>query len=168
MKAYTNVSRKTVGEDRVAICPIFGCKYMIRVKPLKLGFLGFGKHPKCKKHHKSLVYVDEKIGDFVDAALACFFDKSGLPPNDLLTAIKSRYSNELESFIQGWLYCITVGRGVPVVSRYMDTISNAYLKKLTKKQLRALKKREDPKLSDVNQVITTGLNEIHNQYTRLQ
>ena len=43
MKAYTDVSRKTTREDRVAICPNFGCEFMIRVKPLKLRFFGFGK-----------------------------------------------------------------------------------------------------------------------------
>ena len=57
MKAYTNVSRKTVGEDRVAICPNFGCEFISRVKLLKFGFLGFGKYPKCKKHHIPLVYM---------------------------------------------------------------------------------------------------------------
>ena len=51
MNEYTKVSRKTVREDRVAICPNFGCEYMKRVKPLKFRFIGFGKFPKCKKHH---------------------------------------------------------------------------------------------------------------------
>ena len=167
MKVYTNVSRKSVEEDRVAICPIFGCENMIRVKPLKFRFIGFGKHPKCKKHHVSLVYVDERIGDFMDGALACFFDIAGLPPSELLTIIKSKFSDELELFVQGWLYCITVGRGAPIVSKYMDTISNAYLKQLTKKQIKALNKGENSKISIVNQTIKNGLDEISKQYTRL-
>ncbi len=110
MKAYTNVSRKTVGEDRVAICPNFGCEHMTRVKPLKFRFLGFDKYPKCKIHHIPLVYVDERIGDFVDAALACLFDKAGLPPSALLEGVKSKFPDEISSFIEGWVYCITVGR----------------------------------------------------------
>jgi len=166
MKAYTNVSRKNVGEDRVAICPNFGCEYMTRVKPLKLRFLGFGKHPKCKKHRIPLVYVDERIGDFVDAALACLFDKAGLPPSELLEDVNSKFPDELNSFVEGWVYCITVGRGAPIVSRYMDTISNAYLKQLTKKQIKAFKKGDDSKPNLVNKAIKDGMDEITIQYTR--
>ena len=167
MKVYTNVSRKTVGEDRVAICPNFGCEYMTRVKPLKLRFLGFGKHPMCKKHRIPLVYINEMIGDFVDAALACFFDKAGLPPSELLEGVKSRFPNELDSFLKGWIYCITVGRGAPIVSRYMDAISNGYLKHLTKKQIKTLKKGDDSKSNLVNKAIKVGMDEITIQYTRI-
>ena len=46
MKTYTQVSRKTLEEDRIAICPTFGCKSIKRVKPLKIRFIGFGKNPK--------------------------------------------------------------------------------------------------------------------------
>ncbi len=167
MKTYTSVSRKSVGEDRVAICPIFGCEFMTRVKPLKFRFLGFGKYPKCKKHRIPLVYVDERIGDFVDAALACFFDKAGLPPSELLEDIKSKFPDEVTSFVEGWVYCITVGRGAPIVSRYMDVISNAYLKQLTKKQIKALKKGDDFKPNLVNKTIKDGMDEITIQYTRI-
>ena len=167
MKTYTSVSRKSVGEDRVAICPIFGCEFMTRVKPLKFRFLGFGKYPKCKKHRIPLVYVDERIGDFVDAALACFFDKAGLPPSELLEDIKSKFPDEVTSFVEGWVYCITVGRGAPIVSRYMDAISNAYLKQLTKKQIKALKKGDDSKPNLVNKAIKNGMDEITIQFTRI-
>ena len=167
MKAYTNVSRKTVGEDRVAICPNFGCEFISRVKLLKFGFLGFGKYPKCKKHHIPLVYIDERIGDFVDAALACLFDKSGLPPSELYESIKSKFPDEFNSFIEGWVYCITVGRGAPIVSRYMDTISNVYLKQLTKKQIKALKKGDGSKPNLVNKAIKEGMDEITIQYARV-
>jgi hypothetical protein len=167
MKAYTDVSRKTVGEDRIAICPIFGCEFISRVKPLKFGFLGFGKYPKCKKHRIPLVYIDERIKDFVDAALACLFDKSGLPPSELHESIKSKFPDEFNSFIEGWVYCITVGRGAPIVSHYMDTISNAYLKQLTKKQIKALKKGDDSKPNLVNKAIKNGMDEITIQYTRV-
>lgn len=167
MKAYTNVSRKTVKEDQVAICPNFGCEYMTRVKPLKFRFLGFGKYPKCKKHHIPLVFIDEMIGDFVDAALACFFDKTGLPPSELLEGVKSRFPDDYIPFIEGWVYCITVGRGAPIVSRYMDAISNAYLKQLTKKQIKALKKGDNSKPNSVNKAIKVGMDEITIQYTRI-
>ena len=167
MKAYTNVSRKTVGEDRVAICPNFGCEFMTRVKPLKFRFFGFGKYPKCKKHHIPLVYVDERIGDFVDAVLACLFDKAGLPPHELLEYVKSRFPQEFESFVKGWVYCITVGRGAPIVSRYMDSISNTYLKQLTRKQIKSLKKDNYSKSNLVNKTIKNGMNEITIQYTRI-
>jgi len=167
MKAYTNVSRKTVGEDRVAICQNFGCEYMRRVKPLKFRLLGFGKYPKCKKHRIPLVYVDERICDFVDAALACLFDKAGLPPRELIEGVKSKFSDELDSFVEGWVYSITVGRGVPIVSRYMDTISNAYLKQLTKKQIKALKNGNDSKPNLVKKTIKNGMDEIAIQYTRI-
>ncbi len=167
MKAYTDVSRKTVGEDRVAICPNFGCEFMTRVKPLKLRYFGFGKYPKCKKHHIPLVYVDERISDFVDAALACLFDKAGLPPNELLEGVRSKFPDEVTSFVEGWVYCITVGRGAPIVSRYMDAISNTYLKQLTKKQIKALKKGDDSKPNLVNKTIKNGMDEITIQYTRI-
>ena len=167
MKAYTNVSRKNIEEDRIAICPNFGCDYMRRVKPLKFRFLGFGKYPKCKKHRIPLVYVDERIGDFVDAALACLFDKAGLPPSELLEDVKSRFPDEITSFIEGWVYCITVGRGAAIVSRYMDTISNVYLKQLTKKQIKVLKKGDDSKPNLVNKAIKDGMDEIIIQYTRI-
>jgi len=167
MKTYTNVSRKTVGEDRIAICPNFGCEFISRVKPLKFGFLGFGKYPKCKKHRIPLVYIDERISDFVDAALACLFDRSGLPPSELYESIISKFPDEFNSFIEGWVYCITVGRGAPIVSQYIDTISNAYLKQLTKKQIKALKKGDGSKPNLVNKAIKEGMDEITIQYTRV-
>jgi len=129
--------------------------------------LGFGKYPKCKKHHIPLVYVDERIGDFVDAALACLLDKAGLPPSELLASVKSKFLDELNLFVQGWVYCITVGRGASIVSHYMDTISNTYLKQLTKKQIKTLKKGDVSKTNLVNKAIKNGINEITNQYTRL-
>lgn len=164
---HKKVSRKDVGEDRIAICPKFGCESMKRVKPLKLGFFGFGKYPKCTKHHIPLVYVDERIGELVSGALACLFDKAGLPPSDLLSMVASNYPNELQPFIHGWVYCITTGRGAPVVSRYLDSISHAYMKKLTRKQVKALKKDKNGKNADKYQAVKKGLKEITTQYTRL-
>jgi hypothetical protein len=167
MNSYTRVSRKTVGEDRIAICPNFGCEYMKRVKPLKFRFIGFGKYPKCKKHHVPLIYINERIGDFVDAALACLFDKSGLPPLKLLESIQSKYPDNFRSFVEDWVYCITVGRGARIVSRYMDAISNAYLKQLTKKQIKIVKKAGCSNPNLVNTAIKDGMDEICKQYTRI-
>ena len=167
MTDHVEVSRKDLEEDRMAVCPKFGCEYMKRVTPLKFGFFGFGKYPKCKKHHIPLVYVDERIGEFVDGALACLFDKAGLPPNDLLTSIALKYPNELKTFVQGWVYCITVGRGAPIVSRYLDSISNTYLKKLSRKQIKSLKKDKKKKTAHLYQAIKNGIKEITMQYTRL-
>jgi hypothetical protein len=167
MTDHMKVSRKDLGEDRIAICSKFGCDSMKRVKPLKFGFFGFGKYPICKKHRIPLVYVDERIGEFVDGALACLFDKAGLPPNDLLTIITAEYPDELKSFIHGWVYCITVGRGAPVVSRYLDSISNTYLKQLTKKQVKSIKKDKNKKTDHLYQAIKKGMKEIAMQYTRL-
>ena len=94
MVEHSIVSRKSLSEDRIAICPQFGCESIKRVKPLKLGFFGFGKYPRCQKHRLPLVYVDERISEVVDAALACLFDKSGLPPKDLIAVIEKENSGQ--------------------------------------------------------------------------
>jgi len=167
MKSYTIVSRKTVEDDRIAICPKFGCENLTRVKPLKLGFLGFGKYPKCREHQIPLVYVDERIGDFVTAALSCLFDISGLPPQNLLSSIKKEIPEEVESFIKKWIYCITTGRGAPIISQYMDSISNSYFKQLSKKQLKFLKNENKSKKTEISLAIKNGIQEITDQYTRL-
>ena len=167
MKSYTIVSRKTVEDDRIAICPKFGCENLTRVKPLKLGFLGFGKYPKCKEHQIPLVYVDERIGDFVNASLSCLFDVSSLPPQNLLFSIKKEIPEEVESFIKKWIYCITTGRGAPIISRYMDSISNSYFKQLSKKQLIFLKNENKHKKTGISLAIKNGIQEITDQYTRL-
>ena len=167
MKAHSQVNRKSLEEDRIAICPKFGCETLTRVKPLKFGFLGFNKYPKCKKHSTPLVYIDERINIFIDAALSCLFDKAGLPPEDLLTLVKKEFPKDLQSFIYSWVYCITIGRGAPIISRYMDSVSNAYLKKLTKKQIKSLKSEKTLKPHNLHQAIRDGMQEITNQYTRL-
>jgi len=167
MKVHSQVNRKSVEEDRIAICPKFGCETLTRVKPLKFGFLGFNKYPKCKKHGTPLVYIDERISVFIDAALSCLFDKAGLPPDELLTQVKIKFPKEMQSFIYNWVYSITIGRGAPIISRYMDSISNAYLKKLTKKQIKSLKGENTLKTQNLHQAIRDGMQEITKQYTRL-
>lgn len=163
MVEHTKVSRKTINEDRIAICPQLGCRIIKRVKPLKFGFLGFGKYPKCKSHHLPLVYVDERIGEIVNASLACLFDKSGLPPKELLSFINDKFPMELKSFINSWVYCITIGRGAKIISIYMDTMTKAYLKQITKKQLKALKDNRKNNF----EAIKKGMDEITLQYERL-
>lgn len=171
MVEHTKVFRKTIIEDKIAICPQLGCKTIKRVKPLKFGFIGFGKYPKCKQHRLPLVYVDEHIGEIVNASLACLFDKAGLPPMTLLTQIKEIFPKELSTFIKSWVYCITIGRGAPIISSYMDSLSNSYLKQLTKKQIKILKDdtsiKSERKNGKVFDAIKRGIDEITLQYTRL-
>ena len=66
MKSCTDVSRKTVREDRIAICPKFGCEFMKRVKPLKMRFIGFGKHPKCKYCRLNLQYFETILRKYLE------------------------------------------------------------------------------------------------------
>ncbi len=163
MVEHTTVSRKSINEDRIAICPQFGCETIKRVKPLKLGFLGFGKYPKCKQHHLPLVYVDERIGEIIDASIACLFDKSGLPPENLISIIKDKFPDELNTFINSWIYSVTIGRGAKIISGYMNTLTTSYLKQITKKQLKAIK-------NDINSTFETikeGMDEITLQFERL-
>jgi hypothetical protein len=163
MVEHTLASRKTLNEDRIAMCPQLGCESIKKIKPLKFGFLGFGKYPKCKNHHFPLVYVDERIGEIVDASLACLFDKSGLPPKNFLANISEKFPKELKSFINSWVYCIVIGRGGKIISSYMDTISKSYLKQFTKSQLKDLNSNKDKSTS----LIQKGIDEITYHYERL-
>jgi len=135
----SQVSRKTLNDDRIAICPQFGCRSLEKVKPLKFGLLGFRRYPKCPKHKIALIFVDEFIGDFLCAVKACLFDFSSIPPKNLIHLIKTKFPNELIAFINGWMYCIPIGRGAQIVSQYMDGLSRAYMKLLSRKQRKALK-----------------------------
>ena len=139
IKGESQVSRKTANEDRIAICPQFGCSHLEKVKPLKFGVLGFRKYPKCSKHKIPLIFVDEFIGDFLCAVNACLFDFSSIPPKNLRNLIKTKFPNELITFINGWMYCNPIGRGAQIVSQYMDGLSRAYMKLLSWKQRKALK-----------------------------
>ena len=145
IKKNGQVSRKTLNEDRIAICPYFGCPYLKKVKPLKFGVLGFRKYPKCSKHKIPLVFVDEFIGNFFHAVRACLYDRSSLPPEQLINVIKTRMPNELKAFIIGWLYCNPIGRGAKIVSNYMDSLSRGYMKSLSRKQRKSLTNERNPK-----------------------
>ena len=160
--SYIQVSRKTVKEDRVAICPYFGCMHLEKVKPLKFGFIGRRKYPKCSKHKIYLVFVDKFIGNFIQAIEACLNDISGLPPDDLIIKIKNYAPNSLEAFINSWIYCNPVGRGAQIVSHYMEGLSRGYIKLLSRKQRKAIqhgsnqKKRYD--------ILRFGLKKIADEY----
>lgn len=123
----TQVSRRNIKEDRIAICPQFGCKYLEKVKPIKMSFLSFRKYPKCPKHRLALVFVDEFIGNFFDGVTACLFDESSLPPNNLISKIRSDAPDELESFFNLWMYSNPIGRGGQIISPYIDGLSKGYM-----------------------------------------
>jgi hypothetical protein len=157
------VTRKKVEEDRIAICPYFGCIHIERIKPLKLGFLGRRKYPKCATHKMPLVFVDEFIGNFIKSIEACLYDISSLPPKDLINLIKIKYPNNLKSFLNGWIYCNPIGRGGQIISHYMDGLSRGYLKVLSKKQRKALQNNEPTKKS--YEILRLGLKKITQEYT---
>ena len=144
-KREEQVSRKTLKEERIAICPQFGCSRVKKVKPLKFGFLGFHKYPKCSKHKIPLVFMDEFVGEFLNAVNACLFDMTNPLPEDVMSMIKTRSQEEKKAFINGWMYCSSIGRGAQMVSTYMDGLSRAYLKLLSKKQRKALEGEKSEK-----------------------
>lgn len=139
IKNLSQVSRKELNEDRIAICPCFGCMYLKKVKPLKFGIIGFQKYPKCSKHKMPLVYIDEFIGNLFRAIIACLFDSKSLPPEQLINIIKKINPNDLKPFIYGWMYCNPIGRGAQIISQYIDGLSRGYIKLLNRKQKKMLK-----------------------------
>ena len=147
IKKRNQVSRKSVEEDRIAICPQFGCKYVEKVKPLKFGLIGRRKYPKCSKHKTPLVYVGEFLSDFIKAVEACLYDISSLPPKSLIDLIKINSPNNISAFINGWMYCNPVGRGCQIVSQYLDGLSRSYMKVLSKKQKKVLQNNKPTKKS---------------------
>lgn len=163
IKGDNQVSRKTVNEDRIAICPHFGCKHLEKVKPLKFGFLGFRKYPKCSKHKIPLIFINEFIGDFLHAVIACLFDLSSVPPKNLRSVIKKKIPNEQKSFINGWMFCNPIGRGAQIVSQYMDGLSRGYMRLLSWKQRKALKNEKSSKKR--YNMLRVGLKKIADEYT---
>ena len=84
INSENQASRKGLEGDRIAVCPRFGCKTLEKIKPLKLGLIGFKKYPKCPEHKHPLVFVDEFIGDFLQSVHACVFYVSGATPKKLI------------------------------------------------------------------------------------
>ena len=163
IEKYSQVSRKMVEKERIAICPQFGCKHLEKVKPLKFGVLGFRKYPKCSNHKNPLVFVDEFIGDFINAVNACLFDKSSLPPEDIICLININAPDEIKPFINGWMYCNPIGRGAQIVSQYMDGLSRGYMKLLSRKQRKSL--RNDKTSRKHYEMLRFGLKKIADEYT---
>ncbi len=162
IKRESQVSRKTVNEDRIAICAQFGCIHLEKVKPLKFGVLGFRRYPKCSKHKIPLVFVDEFIGNFIHTVNACLFDTSSLPPDDITCLIKTKVPDELKAFINGWMYCNPIGRGAQIVSQYMDGLTRGYMKLLSRKQRKALKKEKSSRKH--YELLRLGLKKIADEY----
>jgi len=163
IKSETKVSRKTLNEDRIAICPQFRCTYLEKVRPLKFAILGFRKYPKCSKHKIPLVFVDEFVGNFIKAVNACLFDISSLPPENLSSLIKLEAPYELKSFINGWMYCNPIGRGAQIVSQYMNGLSRSYIKLLSRKQRKDLNSKKSSKKR--YGMLRLGLKKISDEYT---
>jgi hypothetical protein len=157
------INKKMLEEDRIAICPQIGCNFIKRVKPLKFGFFGSRKYPKCSKHKTPLVFAEEFVGNFIRAVNACLFDISSLPPRDLVILIKKKAPEDLLAFINGWMYCNPIGRGAQIVSRYLDGLSRGYIKILSRKQRKAFKSEKSSKKR--YGMLRLGLKKIADEYT---
>jgi len=156
-------NRITVKELRIALCPHFGCSYLKKVKPLKFGLMGLHKYPKCSKHGLPLVFIDEFIGNFITSVNACLYDKGGLPPEKLTSVIKIVSPDDLKSFINGWMHCNPIGRGAQLVSQYLDGLSKAYMKLLSRKQKKSLQNKPNNK-NNRYKMLRKGLNNISIEY----
>ena len=162
MDSYNKATRKGLEGDRIAVCAQFGCETIERIKPLKLGFLGFHKFPKCTMHKIPLVFVDEFIGDFLRTVNACLFDISGNPPQDLIIIIRKEAPKHLISFINRWMYCSLLGRGAVTVPDYMNSLSRAYIKSLSKRQQKSI--REQSYTKKKYKMLNLGLKRIEKEY----
>jgi len=158
-----SVNRGMLNEERIAICSHFGCGTIKKVKPLKFGSFGFRKYPKCSKHKLSLVFVDEFVEQFICSVNACLFDLSSLPPKDLVNSITEDVPEELELFINVWMYCSPIGRGAQIISRYFDGLSKGYIKLLSRKQRKAIQCGKSSKRS--YNMLRQGLKKIADEYT---
>jgi hypothetical protein len=156
-----NVNRKSIKEIRIAICPQFGCSYLKKVKPLKFGILGLHKYPKCSKHGNYLVIVEEFMNNFMNAVNACLYDKGGLPPEKLLNVIKMVSPDDLKRFINGWMYSNPIGRGAQLVSQYLDGLSKASIRLLSRKQKKSL---QDSNSKNSYNMLRSALNKISDEY----
>ena len=138
INSENQATRKGLDSDRVAVCPKFGCETVNRLKPLKLGIFGFKKYPICKVHKIPLVFIDEYVGDFLQSVHACLFDRSLIPPKELLDIIRIQYPENLLSLFHSWMYCSVMGRGAKEIPSYMDSLSKAYIKSLNNRQEKSL------------------------------
>jgi len=162
IEAKNQANRKVLKEDRVAICPKFGCNTLERLKPLKLGIFGTHKYPICRIHKAPLVFVDEFIGDFLQSVNACLLDISITPPNDLQKLLKQESPDNFLSVFNKWMYCSSIGRGAKIVPEYLDSLSRAYKNSLTKKQKKSMDSESDKKKRD--KLIILGFKKIEMEY----
>lgn len=162
IEKYSNVNRKELQQERIAICPNFECTYIKKVKPLIFGIIGFRKYPTCSKHKIPLVFVDEYIGNFLRAVNACLFDHSSIPPRQILNLFKKEAPKSLRSFFQAYLYSAPIGRGALIVPRYMDGLSRTYLKLLSNRQKKLITSESDNKY----EMLRSGFKEIEKQYAQ--
>jgi len=157
-------NRKTVEHNRIAICPIYGCETKKKVKPLKFGLFGFSKHPCCSSHQRPLVYIDELTEQFFSACTSCLFDKSALPPSDLLEQIHSKDQGYTSAFIDAWIYCSNTGRNGRVISSYVDGLSRGYMSLLSRKEKNAV---QQGVRKERHRMLASGLQKITSDYTHL-
>ncbi len=157
------VNRKVLQEERIAICSQFGCNYIKKVKPLKFKIFGFRKYPKCSNHHIPLVFIDEFVGKFITGVNACLFDISSLPPKQLIDLIKQSSPEEMNLFINAWMYSSPIGRGAEIVSKYFDGLSRGYIKALSRKQRTALHSESTKK--NRYKILRQGLKKLVDDYT---
>ena len=162
VESEIRATRKGLKGDRVAICPKYGCDTIKRLKPMKFGIFGIRKYPKCNVHNTHLVFVEEFIGDFLKSVNACLYDISALPPEDLQKIIKISYPEIYSSFFHRWLYCSPLGRGADNINRYLDSLSKAYLKSLSKKQQKSI--RDDISVKKRAKIIVLGFKKIEMEY----
>lgn len=162
INSENQASRKGLEGDRIAVCPRFGCKTLEKIKPLKLGLIGFNKYPKCPEHKYPLVFVDEFLGDFLQSVHACLFDESGAPPKKLIELINEQYPKDLHNFIHKWMYCSSLGRGAKMLPGYLDSLSRAYINSLNKRQKSAINNNSFKKKRD--KLITLGFKKIEMEF----
>lgn len=162
IEVKNQANRKVLKEDRVAICPKFGCNTLERVKPLKLGIFGTKKYPICRIHKTPLVFIEEFIGDFLQSVNACLLDISLVPPNDLQKLLKQESPENFISFFNNWMYCSSIGRGAKIVPEYLDSLSRAYKNSLTKKQIKSIDSESDKKKRE--KLIILGYRKIEMEY----
>ena len=158
-----SMNRKTINNDRIGICPKFGCNYLKKVKPLKFKLFGIKKYPICPKHKISLVFINEFVEGFLYGVRACLFDKESIPPIDLLELTLKMGEKEFRQIVNLWMYSNPIGRGAQIVSRYMDGLSKGYLKELSRKQRKSLmREKSDRKRFEM---LRKDFNKISENYT---
>ena len=156
-------NRKTVGQDRIAICPMYGCDVKKKLKPLKFGLFGFSKRPHCSQHQCSLVYVDELAEEFFSACTSCLFDRSALPPASLLEQLKLNDAGYVSEIIDAWIYCSSTGRNGRAISNYVDGLTRGYMSLLSRKEKKAVHGGDS---KERHRMLISGIKKITSDYAK--